>query len=94
MKEIIVSALIFYVAVGSAAVFVTIYDKAAAKKRKRRIPEQLLFFWAAIGGALPMLITMKAINHKTRHKRFMLGLPAIILIHTLIVFVFIIASMT
>lgn len=84
MKEYLFYAAIIYVAIGIASVFVTVYDKAAAKKRKRRIPEQVLFFWAGIGGALPMLLTMKLINHKTRHKRFMLGLPAIIIAHTIL----------
>ncbi|MBQ2963262.1 MAG: DUF1294 domain-containing protein [Clostridia bacterium] len=84
MKEYLFYAAVIYAAVGIASVILTAYDKAAAKKRKRRIPEQVLFFWAGIGGALPMLLTMKLINHKTRHKRFMLGLPAIIIAHTLL----------
>ncbi len=92
MKEYLIYAAIIYIAIGLASVFVTVYDKAAAKKRKRRIPEQVLFFWAGIGGALPMLLTMKIINHKTRHKRFMLGLPAIILIHTLMAVILFVIS--
>ena len=84
MKEYLFYATVIYAAVGIASVILTAYDKAAAKKRKRRIPEQVLFFWAGIGGALPMLLTMKLINHKTRHKRFMLGLPAIIIAHTVL----------
>jgi uncharacterized membrane protein YsdA (DUF1294 family) len=34
-----------------------------------------------VGGALPMYITMKLIRHKTKHKKFMLGLPAEIILH-------------
>lgn len=82
--EYLIYAALIYVAIGIVSVMVTVYDKVAAKKRKRRIPEQVLFFWAGIGGALPMLLTMKIINHKTRHKRFMLGLPAIIIVHTVL----------
>ena len=82
--EYLIYAALIYVAIGIVSVMVTVYDKVAAKKRKRRIPEQVLFFWAGIGGALPMLLTMKIINHKTRHNRFMLGLPAIIIVHTVL----------
>ena len=82
--EYLIYAALIYLAIGIVSVMVTVYDKVAAKKRKRRIPEQVLFFWAGIGGALPMLLTMKIINHKTRHKRFMLGLPAIIIVHTIL----------
>lgn len=93
MKDYIFYAAVIYVAIAIASVMVTVYDKAAAKKRKRRIPEQVLFFWAAIGGAMPMLLTMKLINHKTRHKRFMLGLPAIIIVHTILAIFMIVTAM-
>ena len=89
MKEYLFYADLMYIAVGIISVIVTVYDKKAAKKRKRRIPEQVLFFWAGIGGALPMLLTMKLINHKTRHKRFMLGLPGIIIAHTVLLIIFV-----
>lgn len=93
MKEYLIYAAVIYIAIGIVSVMVTVYDKAAAKKRKRRIPEQVLFFWAAIGGALPMLLTMKLINHKTRHKRFMLGLPGIIIAHTVLLLLLVIIIM-
>ncbi|MBQ5824395.1 MAG: DUF1294 domain-containing protein [Clostridia bacterium] len=75
--------LIAYAIISVFAIIITIYDKKAARKRKRRIPENTLLLVAFFGGAIPMLITMKIINHKTQHNKFMLGLPAIILIHAL-----------
>ena len=56
----------------------TISDKSRAKKHKRRIPEKTLFITAALGGAAAMYMTMQAVRHKTKHKRFMIGLPLII----------------
>ncbi len=73
--------LCLYVVIGAFSVIITVYDKNAAKKRKKRIPENFLMLTAFCGGAIPMLITMKIIRHKTQHNKFMLGLPAIILIH-------------
>lgn len=58
----------------------TVYDKYAAKHKKRRVPERTLFLVAACGAALPMFIVMQLIRHKTRHKKFMIGLPALFLI--------------
>lgn len=56
----------------------TMSDKSRAKKHKRRIPERTLFLTAAFGGAAAMYLTMLTIRHKTKHKRFMIGLPLII----------------
>ncbi len=58
----------------------TVYDKYAAKHKKRRVPERTLLLVAACGAALPMFIVMQLIRHKTRHKKFMIGLPALFLI--------------
>lgn len=61
------------------SIFITIADKRAAKRHKRRVSEKSLFAFSIIGGAVPMYLTMLFIRHKTRHKRFMLGLPLIII---------------
>ena len=62
------------------AICVTAYDKYAAKHLpRRRVRERTLFFLSAMGGSVAMLITMRLIRHKTLHKRFMIGIPLIIL---------------
>ena len=63
------------------AIAVTVYDKIAAKKRpEHRIKEQTLFALSALGGSVAMLITMLTVRHKTLHKRFMIGIPVIIVL--------------
>lgn len=59
---------------------VTFLDKIFAKKKMRRVPEITLFTLALLGGAAAEYAVMKTIRHKTLHKRFMLGLPAIMLL--------------
>jgi uncharacterized membrane protein YsdA (DUF1294 family) len=67
-------------------VVITVYDKIAAKKRPRnRIPEKTLLLCGALGGAVPMYLTMLLIRHKTRHKKFMVGLPVIIVLQIIAV---------
>ena len=66
--------------VSALAVLVTVYDKLVAGKKRSRIPEQTLFLLAILGGSAAMYLTMLLIRHKTKHKRFMLGLPLILIV--------------
>lgn len=63
-----------------SAVF-TAADKYKAKRGRFRISEDLLLTLGFIGGAAAEYITMKIIRHKTKHKKFMIGLPAIMILH-------------
>ena len=63
----------------------TIKDKSCAKKGKWRVPEKTLFILSAMGGSVAMYITMKTIRHKTQHKRFMIGIPAIMVVQALLI---------
>lgn len=55
-------------------------DKYKAKKTKWRIPEATLLLMAAIGGSIGAWLGMKAWHHKTLHKKFKYGIPAILLL--------------
>jgi len=59
-----------------------IYDKWAAKRGAWRIKERTLLLVALLGGSLAMLVAMRLAHHKTRHAKFMLGLPAIIVLQS------------
>ncbi len=76
---------IYLLAVSVIAMLVTAADKAKAIKQKRRIRERTLFIWSILGGSVAMLLTMIAIRHKTKHKRFMIGIPLIIIAQIAIV---------
>lgn len=78
--------LVYCICISLVGVFMTIYDKRAAKRKKRRVPERTLLAIGFFGAALPMYITMRAIRHKTRHKKFMWGLPAIILLQIVLLY--------
>lgn len=62
------------------SVVVTIADKRKAKKGAWRIPEATLLWLAALGGSVAMYLTMHLIRHKTKHLKFMLGIPVIFLL--------------
>ena len=55
-------------------------DKYKAKKAKWRIPEATLLLLAVLGGSIGAWMGMKVWHHKTMHKNFKYGIPAILLI--------------
>lgn len=71
--------LIYLLSINLISVFVCIYDKHQAKKQGWRVSEKLLFALCLLGGSVGMYLTMQKIRHKTKHKRFMIGIPIIIL---------------
>ncbi len=79
------TVIIYLAAISVVSVIVTCYDKYAAKKLPRnRVPEKTLLLLSALGGSLAMYITMKCIRHKTLHKKFMVGIPVIIVLQLII----------
>ena len=70
---------IYFALISLITSVITVLDKLFAKKHMRRVPEATLFTLAFIGGAAAEYLTMKLVRHKTLHKSFMLGLPAIMI---------------
>ena len=77
---------IYLILINLIAVIVTIYDKLCAVKRRWRVKESTLLILSALGGSICMYITMLLIRHKTRHIKFMLGIPLILIFQLLIAF--------
>ena len=80
MQNVLYSVL----AVSVIGAVVCIYDKLAAQRGWKRVPERTLFFWALVGGGPGVYLTMLLIRHKTLHRSFMLGIPAIVLLQIVI----------
>lgn len=60
------------------------WDKHLAIYGKKRIPEWLLLFFSALGGAFGALCAMMFFKHKTRHARFCVCVPVFFIIHVII----------
>ena len=69
-----------FIAVNLWAICLTVYDKRAAKKGARRVRERTLLLVSLLGGSIAMLVTMRFVRHKTKHAKFMVGIPVIILL--------------
>ena len=64
--------------INALGMLLMIVDKSRARKRLSRISEVNLFTVAFLGGSFGILFTMIVIRHTTRHKKFSIGLPLII----------------
>ena len=60
-------------------------DKHRAKAGDWRIPEKELLLWCACFGALGGLLGMRAFRHKTRHKKFTVGVPLLLALQCIVV---------
>lgn len=79
MKEI---AIIYLAVISLISVIVCVYDKVISKRDRveLRIPEKTLLILSALGGSVAMYIAMQITHHKTKHAKFMIGIPVIILL--------------
>ena len=79
-------AIAYLAVISVISIIVCIYDKKISKKNKveLRIPEKVLLILSALGGSVAMFITMLITRHKTKHVKFMLGIPVIMILQAAI----------
>ena len=71
--------ILSYLAVITVVTFLVYgIDKWKAQHKRWRIPESVLLGLAAIGGSVGAWLGMKVWRHKTQHKKFQYGVPAIL----------------
>lgn len=77
-----IDTLLIYYLLGINGVTFALYgiDKLKSKKGWWRIPEKTLLLFAIIGGSVGALCGMRLFHHKTKHKKFYLGVPIILAI--------------
>ena len=73
--------IVIYLVVINIATFFTFgIDKLKAKRSKWRIREAALLGLAVLGGSIGAWLGMKVWHHKTLHKKFKYGVPAILIV--------------
>lgn len=77
MPDGYVVAAVYLVLINIVAACLTVWDKRRAQKNGWRVRESTLLLVAILGGSPAMYGVMKKIRHKTKHKKFMIGLPVI-----------------
>ena len=71
--------LLYLLLINAAALVLMLADKRKARKNRWRIPERTLILSAAFGGSIGALLGMYTFRHKTKHLKFTLGIPAILI---------------
>ena len=71
--------LLYLLLINAAAFVLMLADKRKARKNRWRIPERTLILSAALGGSIGALLGMYTFRHKTKHLKFTLGIPAILI---------------
>lgn len=79
--------LLYLVGINAAGLLLMGIDNRRAKRLAYRIPEATLFLVAAAGGSIGSLAGMYLFRHKTKHPAFVIGMPVIIALQLLLVFV-------
>lgn len=72
--------LVYLVLVNAAGLLFMFVDKQKAQRGQWRIPEATLMLTAAIGGSVGSLLGMYLFHHKTRHSKFTVGIPLILVL--------------
>ena len=84
------NALLYYLIVINILTFVVYgIDKWKAKQGSWRISEATLLLLAVIGGSIGALLGMQVWHHKTMHKKFKYGLPLILLVQIVLIYLII-----
>lgn len=63
-------------------------DKQKAKRHQWRISENTLIFISILGGSIGSIIGMQLFRHKTKHAKFKLGLPIILIVQIILLCIF------
>jgi uncharacterized membrane protein YsdA (DUF1294 family) len=61
-------------------------DKRRAIKKEWRISENTLLAYSMLGGSIGSLIGIYLFRHKTKHLKFNLGVPAILLVQLFLLY--------
>ena len=87
---ILVIACLWVIALSVISIVVCIYDKVISKRNRveLRIPEKVLLLLSAVGGSLAMYITMQITHHKTKHAKFMIGIPVIMAVQIVLIILY------
>ena len=85
MSEIQKIIIIYLTSINVAMIITYGIDKLKAKRSKWRIREASLLLLAVLGGSIGALLGMKVWHHKTMHKKFKYGVPAILIVQMAII---------
>lgn len=86
MREYLLCALGTWLLIANLWAFILCWwDKRKAKRGEWRVPEKTLMILALLGGEFGLWFGMQRFRHKTKHKKFTIGVPACFVLHLAII---------
>ena len=79
---------IYLVAISLCAFLLCGYDKQVAGSDRTRVPENVLFGIALLGGTFGLLLGMNVFRHKTRKVSFQIGFGVVMVIQAVVAYVY------
>ena len=72
--------ILYFFTINALGFLLMLADKHRARKNRWRIPEATLMGVAVLGGSIGSLIGMYTVRHKTKHPKFTVGIPLILIV--------------
>lgn len=72
--------IVMLLAINSVSFVLMAIDKKRAQRKAYRIPEKTLLTWCACFGGLGGFLAMHVYRHKTRHEKFTLTIPVMLVL--------------
>ena len=88
MKTLITFLILYVIIINLIAFLLMGIDKSRAKKKAWRIPEATLFLFALFGGSIGAIAGMYTFRHKTKHWYFVVGMPLILVVQLIGLYIF------
>ena len=73
--------LYYLLIINALGLLFMLIDKQKAKRNAWRIPEATLLTIAALGGSIGCIAGMYLFRHKTKHLKFTVGLPLLLILN-------------
>lgn len=86
MNMYVLGLVIYILIINLFAIFLMKYDKVKAINNQYRVSEKTLFLIALILGGIGIYIGMYLFRHKTKHVKFTVGIPLIIILNILTIY--------
>lgn len=86
MNMYVLGLVIYFFIINLYAIFLMKYDKVKAINNQYRVSEKTLFLIALILGGIGIYIGIYLFRHKTKHVKFTVGIPLIIILNILTIY--------
>lgn len=76
--------VLYFIIINLSSLGIMYIDKRKSRRHKWRIPESVLISFALFGGAIGTLVAMELYRHKTKHNKFKLGIPVLVVVNLIL----------